>query len=770
MKDFTVAQEALLYSNSKNISWLFNVSAVGVDYYWSTKNVTFDGQAYTFKVIDFNGLTLARPKTEMGIMSPSSLSFTISNRSSLIDPDNLEEGFVTLILIMSDGTNAAIEMMRWKFLIKKAKGAYQSIVIDCEDFYQQFIEGNYPITQFSLSDLNVQWDSEDSIVWDSEDSIEWYAGGSGIDSTDGLKTRDIFPASTGDITDDVCLPMIFGTAYIPLRSVYTDGDRYYVLGPTVSKGVGITYTIDKVRTPRAYSAKSEFDLVTDFVQATKVTVAGQSFRMFQANVSPGEGGTAAFFANGDNFYDLPTQFSRSDTATMTNPADIIQYVLLDMGYAESDIDQDSFDYCHTAYDEWGLEFNGGFWKVVSREQALTYLLSMCHATLLFTDKVYLQILDSASQLTITSEDILKSSETGKGSYSIEKLEKTLSDCGNIQYSPTGDSQDLGVSALVAALDSTKTIDSEERMMMFIADETLSKQMGRLYFQRKLLKKSNEKFTAKSHCLKLQPSDFFTIQGDNYGGTHDLMVDVMFIKKDLAIDFTCIGFKATIENGETGPASMSPSASPSKSPSRSPSISPSTSPSASPSKSPSASPSLSPSASASPSISPSASPSKSPSRSPSISPSASPSVSPSASPSPSPGYMAYTKGNYVSLPSTNGELTTAFTGTNYTDVSSKNDTRVSQNGNPTEYIIQQFKDYAGANSAVDVEWEGQSNKAPSVSTVYLQIWRVSNSTWETIASNSVANANTDFTLTANVASLTNYKDASNVITCRVYQVG
>lgn len=41
-------------------------------------------------------------------------------------------------------------------------------------------------------------------------------------------------------------------------------------------------------------------------------------------------------------------------------------------------------------------------------------------------------------------------------------------------------------------------------------------------------------------------------------------------------------------------------------------------------------------------------------------------------------------------------------------------------------------------------------------------------WEDVTENNVANANTDFTLTGVVANLTNYKDANNIISCRVYQ--
>ena len=201
-------------------------------------------------------------------------------------------------------------------------------------------------------------------------------------------------------------------------------------------------------------------------------------------------------------------------------------------------------------------------------------------------------------------------------------------------------------------------------------------------------------------------------------------------------------------------------------------SPSSSPSSSPSVSPSASPSSSPSESTSPSVSPStsesASESVSPSTSESVSESVSPSVSESASPSssPSPGWEGYTRGDEANLPADDTGLETDYTDQDYLDVDTKNDVRVGQTAT-NEYAIHLFKDYAAGDSCL-VEWEGQTNCLGSLSTIYLQIYNRETPAWETIDSNNTVEEDTDFVLTANVADLTNYKDASNVISCRVYQ--
>jgi hypothetical protein len=115
------------------------------------------------------------------------------------------------------------------------------------------------------------------------------------------------------------------------------------------------------------------------------------------------------------------------------------------------------------------------------------------------------------------------------------------------------------------------------------------------------------------------------------------------------------------------------------------------------------------------------------------------------------------------------LETNYSAQDYLDVDTKNDVRVSQSATD-EFAIHQFKDFVGNTNSADLEWEGQTNCAPSFSTVYLQIYNHNTDTWDAVDSDNSSSADTDFTLSGNIADLTNYKDASNVISCRVYQEG
>lgn len=133
---------------------------------------------------------------------------------------------------------------------------------------------------------------------------------------------------------------------------------------------------------------------------------------------------------------------------------------------------------------------------------------------------------------------------------------------------------------------------------------------------------------------------------------------------------------------------------------------------------------------------------------------------------------YTRGAYASLPSTSSDLSTTYSAQDITDVGTSDDTRVAVTGIGTQYVIHQLK-YAVSLTAstATVRWEGQSSTAPSTSGVYLQCYNNTTTAWaDACASNTAANANTDFTLSCTLSSMTDYRDANGYILCRVYQRG
>jgi hypothetical protein len=151
---------------------------------------------------------------------------------------------------------------------------------------------------------------------------------------------------------------------------------------------------------------------------------------------------------------------------------------------------------------------------------------------------------------------------------------------------------------------------------------------------------------------------------------------------------------------------------------------------------------------------------------SISPSFS--VSPSISPSPSAGYAEYSRGVYATLPLNDNNLSTLYSAGDVATVATDDTNRVIQAGT-LQYMVHQFKNFVGTETKRLVFSDLQSSLAPSASPIVLEIYNRVTTTWVELVRNDVLPANIDFSLTKNVMDLSAYKDASNVISCRIWQL-
>ena len=131
-------------------------------------------------------------------------------------------------------------------------------------------------------------------------------------------------------------------------------------------------------------------------------------------------------------------------------------------------------------------------------------------------------------------------------------------------------------------------------------------------------------------------------------------------------------------------------------------------------------------------------------------------------------MLYTRGDYLALPADDADLEVTYTIPEIDKLSLNDGIEVCQTATQ-EYMIHQFKDFVDGNVTCQLNWNGQSTLAPSASTVYLQIYNHTTTTWFTADFDDTTAADTDFDLIANIADLTDYKDGSNIISCRVYQL-
>jgi hypothetical protein len=524
MESFSTRQTTVVASAAKTISWTFRVQDnLGVVYYWSTGTITGGTGAYTgnfldapnvyqsgewnipheFKIINFSGITLRRSKSESGIHAPNDVTFSIINNGNLYAAENFTGGTVRIGLVIDDGSGAEL-CGSWRFRIKTASPHDQQIDIGCEDFLQEYLRGSYPNTKLISS---------------------------------------LYPSTYGVVNDSVCLPESYGTAYVPLRSVYASGARYYVLGTLPS-----LYTISEVRSPRELGAK----IVWTSAGYSFTQSAIGSYRMFQPIIADSDLDGAAdapgIWVSGDRILDMPTKFSMTSTASVTNPADVIRRVLRNIGVQDYDLDLPSFETAKTTFTSWGLTWNFAFWYKQDRAAVLSNLLAMCHSCLIVGEQIKLQVLSKTSKDTITTADILKSQDVGPDTfkYSMTSLEKA-SDSGYVGYQVDGESQDEFLTALVPAKSTTAVIDSETIVFPGVQDKTHVQKLGILYYQRKFLKIADISFSSKGTLLALRPDDVVTISSDDYGGTYNVLIDEMTINADVSINLSCQRFSEVFDD-------------------------------------------------------------------------------------------------------------------------------------------------------------------------------------------------------------------------------
>ena len=121
-----------------------------------------------------------------------------------------------------------------------------------------------------------------------------------------------------------------------------------------------------------------------------------------------------------------------------------------------------------------------------------------------------------------------------------------------------------------------------------------------------------------------------------------------------------------------------------------------------------------------------------------------------------------------MPLNDDDLETNYSVQDETDVETVDEDRVAQEATD-EHAIHQYKNFIGNSESASVEWEGQTNTNCEFSTVYLQIYNQNETTWETLDSESSEVADTDFPLSGNIPDTTNYRDAGDIISCRIYQL-
>ena len=487
-----------------------------VFYYWSTKNVTYGEQEYEYRIASFDSLVITRSNSENGVQAPNLITFQVLNNDDALTDVNFNSKPVIIKLVISDGEDTEI-IRSWKFITKSACESYSVITFQCEDFLQEFLDSDFP---------------------------------------NQLYAADLFPATDASVDNTFCIPVIFGTAYVPLVPAYVSGDgkRYYVLGPA-----DITYTASAISTPQSITEKTEWESPAyTFNQYTKTDpIHSIDWKVLEPIIADvDEDGTVdsiGLWLFGSSYSPAPVKFTRDDTTLLTNPADIIKYVLEDIGVAESDIDSDSgssFEESASTYESsvWDLTFNGGFFYKKKGYEVISELLNSCHSTLKVTDKIELSVLSKTSKKTITSSDIISQQE-GRGSLVYSPILQMSSDSGYVAFAKDGEPQTNLVKVLVPVKSVTDRISEEIVIMSFINDAINAQSAACLYYQRRFLKIAEVQFKSKGTLLAIEPDDIITVDDPIYGDAYRLLVESMTINKDCSINFVCSRFKEDLDDWE-----------------------------------------------------------------------------------------------------------------------------------------------------------------------------------------------------------------------------
>lgn len=129
---------------------------------------------------------------------------------------------------------------------------------------------------------------------------------------------------------------------------------------------------------------------------------------------------------------------------------------------------------------------------------------------------------------------------------------------------------------------------------------------------------------------------------------------------------------------------------------------------------------------------------------------------------------YSRQALAALPGGDTNLATFYTAAERTDVASDNATYVAVSGGGK--LLHLFKlRHTNSTDKFTLTWNGKASIAPSAAGVHLQLYNRTSGLWETLASNTGAAADTDFTLTGYLTTgFSDYYDANHVLSVRVYQ--
>lgn len=452
-----------------NISpgWIF---AVGATYFWGTRAVTVGGQAYTAAIDpeSFSGVTINDNYSGSDRIHVCEQLSVIATPATIPNPSTLIGDLVVVSCL--DGSTVKRTFF---FRVKTAAKYYNRLFLTLQDI----------------------------LVYDALETM--------FPTTETIS--DIYP-DTSNSSKDMCVPVIFGTAYIPLACCWVPAiasglpdnrkTRYYLMGP--SSG---TYTVLEVRSPQDYPSLSIWD--ADDYDMEMMQSGGYAFLSPIIADSDQDGiadANGIFFTS--SYLPMPTKYSSSATSGKSSIEDIIEDLVLNSFTAITVSSGYTAD----------IGLNGGMYVKKKLHQWLSSLLVQAGACLTIDNSGNRRIenhMQSSSE-TVSNDEIVFQTFRYEPVFDDDQY-----DSGYIEFPYNGTPQDFLLRVKVGAFsDGGITTDnpSDEVLDLCMVNSDIDAQgAGQIHFCHKVDVAGHVTFNGKPSLLTLSPGDVVTIwSGGQYG--------------------------------------------------------------------------------------------------------------------------------------------------------------------------------------------------------------------------------------------------------------
>lgn len=481
-----------------NVAWLFEIATER----WATDAGSYLGNDYIASIVanSFTGMTIPRLSVQQNGITPINLTFKVLNTN---DYPVTYIGQDLTVRLMVDGTQRKI----WKFKIKTATESYNVTTFQVKDILTSALDGQWPFTTLASE----------------------------------------YPEQAGTFPDNVCIPVVFGSAYIPLTSISKNGtQRPYILGSD-----NYIYVVEEVQSPTKWRTKSTWTATEyTFVTTSVGTHADGLLAYIADSNNDNEADAHGLWLSGQQFLPMPTKYTSTeinDTPDV-DPAEVIEFFLKEIGINTTDIDTgtgSTFEAATAQYASWGLAWNGGWYESQTREAVLANMLMQCNSTLIVTDKIELHPISDTPIYPYFHPNEIK-----RESFKEQMVFVGQNDGGYLNVLYDEDTPQDQKTKIIAGTYNTENLASTVLDFSFLHSNFCM--CGLSFYQRKYGIKTKISFTAMPDLtwLLLKPDDMIRVMANSlYGATTDvdMIIDSMKINKDLSINFDCLELHTTYDH-------------------------------------------------------------------------------------------------------------------------------------------------------------------------------------------------------------------------------